>query len=133
MSNYPSIAPTSRSYSAGNWPVKNFSAQDGAEVRILYGSRRYNHSVSLTYENIPDTIAEQFMQHYFEQLGTYRTFAVAMDSSKITAGWGGSTNFYNAGTQTQYRYANPPALTSIYPGVSTMRIELVATLLPETT
>ena len=132
MSEYPSLAPTSRSYNAGNWPVKSFNAQDGVEVRILYGNRRYNHSVSLTYENISDTVAEQFMQHYFGQLGTYRTFAIAMDSSKITAGWEGSTDFYNAGVRTQYRYAKPPTLTSIYPGVSTMQVELVATLLPET-
>ena len=132
MSSYPSIAPTSRSYTAGNWPVKNFNAQDGAEVRILYGSRRYNHAVRLTYENIPDTIAELFMQHYFEQLGTYKTFGVAMDTTKITAGWEGSANFYNAGVRTQYRYANPPQMTSVYPGVSTMQIELLATLLPET-
>ena len=132
MSNYPSVAPTSRSYNAGNWPVKNFNAQDGAEVRILYGSRRYKHSVTLTYANIPDTTAEQFMQHYFEQLGTYKTFAIAMDASKVTAGWEGSTDFYNAGVRTQYRYANPPTMTSVYPGVSTIQIELLATLLPET-
>ena len=131
MSNYPAIAPTSRSYNAGNWPVKNFNAQDGAEVRILYGSRRYNHSVRLTYANIPDTTAEQFMQHYFEQLGTYKTFVIT--TGGVTAGWKGSSTFYNAGFRTQYRYASPPVLTSVYPGVSTMQVELVATLLPEST
>ena len=72
------------------------------------------------------------MQHYFEQLGTYKTFAVAMDTAKIVAGWKGSANFYNAGFRTQYRYAQPPVMRSVYPGVSTMQIELLATLLPET-
>lgn len=130
MSDYPSIVPTSRSYSAGNWPVKTFNAQDGVELRILYGSRRYNHSLSVTYENIPDTTAELFMQHYFEQLGTYKTFTVT--TGGITEGWKGSANFYNAGVRTQYRYASPPQMTSVYPGVSTMQVELLATLLPET-
>ncbi len=132
MSEYPSLAPTSRSYNAGNWPVKAFNSQNRVEVRILYGNKRFNHSVKLTYENIPDTTAELFMQHYFEQLGTYKTFAVAMDITKASAGWKGSSNFYNAGYRTQYRYAGPPQMTSVYPGVSTMQVELVATLLPET-
>ena len=130
MSGYPAIAPTSRVYGAGTWPVKNFNAQDGAEVRILYGNRRYNHSISLSYENISDTVAEQFMQHYFEQLGTYKTFTIT--TGGVTAGWKGSSTFYNAGFRTQYRYASPPVLTSVYPGVSTMQIELIASLLPET-
>jgi hypothetical protein len=131
MTSYPSITPTSRSFNAGNWPIKTFNAQDGAEVRILYGSLRYNHSMSLTYENIPDALAEQFMEHYFEQLGTYKTFAVAMDATKISAGWKGSSDFFNAGYRTQYRYAQPPVMRSVYPGVSTVQVELLATLLPE--
>lgn len=130
MSEYPAVAPTSRVYNAGNWPVKSFNAQDGVEVRIIYGSRRFNHSLKVTYENIPDATAELFLQHYFEQQGTYLTFAI--NTPAIRAGWEGSTDFFNAGVRTQYRYAGPPQMTSVYPGVSTMQVELVASLLPET-
>ena len=128
MTAFPSIAPTSRAYAAGNWPVKSYNAMDGVEVRILYGSRRFSHGFDLTYQNIPDAIAEQFLQHYFEQQGTYKTFAVA---TEVASGWAGSSDFFNAGVRTQYRYAEPPKQSSVYPGVSTIQIKLVATLLPE--
>ena len=128
MTAFPSIVPTSRAYSAGDWPVKAYNAMDGVEVRIMYGSRRFGHGFELTYENIPDAVAEQFLQHYFEQQGTYKTFAVA---SEVSKGWEGSSDFFNAGVRTQYRYAGPPKQSSVYPGVSTIQLQLVATLLPE--
>jgi len=128
MTAFPAITPTSRSYSAGNWPVKSFNAQDGVEVRILYGSRRFGHGFQLKYENIADSVAEQFLQHYFEQQGTYGTFAISADTVNA---WEGSADFFNAGIRTQYRYAEPPVQTSVYPGVSTISVTLIASLLPE--
>ena len=46
---YPDIRPTSRSFDPGNWPVRT-NAQNGAEVRLLYGSQRYN-KLQLSYQN----------------------------------------------------------------------------------
>ena len=37
---FPSLVPSTRTFDAGNWPVKTYKAQSGAEVRILYGNRR---------------------------------------------------------------------------------------------
>ena len=80
MTAFTSIAPSSRAYQAGDWPVKTFNAQDGAEVRILYGDKRYGHTLRLTYRNIPDTEAEKFLLHYFSQQGTYQSFALPASS-----------------------------------------------------
>jgi len=128
MTAYPAIAPSSRSYQAGDWPVKTFNAQDGAEVRILYGDKRFGHTLDLTYQNIPDTQAEEFMLHYFSVQGTYQTFALPT-SSGVAKGWEGNLSFYNAGYLTQWRYAGPPVLTSVRPGVSTVEIRFIAVLL----
>ena len=128
MTVYPSIAPSSRSYSAGDWPVKTFNAQDGAEVRILYGDKRYGHTLDLSYRNIPDVQAEEFLLHYFSVQGTYQSFALPASSS-VAKGWEGNLNFYNAGVLTQWRYAGPPVLTSVRPGVSTVNIQFIAVLL----
>ena len=49
---YPDIRPTSRSFDPGNWPVRSYNAQNGAEVRLLYGSQRYNLKLQLSYQNI---------------------------------------------------------------------------------
>ena len=129
MTDFPTIAPTSRSYDGGDWPVKAFKSQSGAEVRILYGDRRVGHSINLTYNNIPDATAEQFFAHYYEQQGTYKSFAVFPELN-LSKGWEGSEEFFRAGSAVQWRYAKAPQLTAVYPGVSTIQVELVATGLP---
>ena len=61
---FPSLTPSSRAFSPGNFPVKTFRAQSGAETRILYGSKRTGMGMSLTYKNVTDSQAEQFLDHY---------------------------------------------------------------------
>jgi hypothetical protein len=57
---FPTLQPTSRDFSPGDWPIKRYNSQSGAEVRILYGSRRTNAKLSLGYDNISDSNAQQF-------------------------------------------------------------------------
>ena len=52
---FPTLQPTSRDFSPGDWPIKRYNSQSGAEVRILYGSRRTNAKLSLGYDNISDS------------------------------------------------------------------------------
>ena len=63
---YPNFAPSSRSFDAGKYPVKTYQAQDGKELRILYGNKPTNKVMELEYANIDDTDADQFFQHYLE-------------------------------------------------------------------
>ena len=71
---FPTIPPTSRQYAAGDWPVRKFSAQNGSEVRLLYGDRRVGHTLTLQYENITDAQAERFFTDYNAQKGTFSVF-----------------------------------------------------------
>lgn len=123
---YPTIAPTSRQFSYGDWPVKKFQSQNGAEVRILYGNRRVGHELSLTYENIPDATAEQFLRHFESTKGTYETFTFPQPiTSHLGKGWKGA-EIFNAGVGVQWRYKDGPQVTSIYPGVSTVSVSFIA-------
>ena len=49
---FPTLKPTSREFNPGDWPIKRYNAQSGAEVRILYGNRRTNATLSLSYDKI---------------------------------------------------------------------------------
>jgi len=51
---FPTLAPSSRQFSLGEFPVKTFRAMDGYEVRLLYGSKLTKNQMSLTYNAIPD-------------------------------------------------------------------------------
>ena len=68
---FPALQPTSRDFTPGNWPVKSYKSQSGAEVRILYGDTRTNMELTLGYDNISDAQAQQFLTHYDETKGTY--------------------------------------------------------------
>lgn len=122
---FPTLRPSSRDFSPGDWPVKRYNAQSGAEVRILYGSQRTNAKLSLGYENISDTNAQLFLDDYAAQLGTLRTFTIP---SAVRAGWSGSTASLDAPTGTRWRYDAEPSVVSVRPGRSTVTVNLVAVL-----
>jgi len=123
---FPDLKPTSRQFDFGDWPVKTFRSQDGSETRILYGSQRTNMAMELSFENISDANAQLFFDHFLEVQGTYGPFSI---TSNTRAGWAGdSTTLGASAWSNQYRYAEPPSMTSTAPGRSTVRVRLIGVL-----
>lgn len=123
---FPTLRPTSRDFSAGDYPVKTFKAQNGVEARILYGSKRTGMEISLGYDNISDTTADDFVAHFDEVKGTFDTFTLPTD---VLTGWQGAASALDAsGTGNRWRYAEAPAVTSVRPGKSSVQIRLVGVL-----
>lgn len=126
---YPAIRPTARNYDPGNWPVRTYNSQNGAEIRILYGSKRFNVRLSLSYENIPDVKAAEFLAHYEETLGTYKTFAFSPDARvALFAGWTGTAGALEPPVGVDWRYESPPSMVAIRPGVSSISVSLVGVI-----
>lgn len=120
---FPSLVPTARTFNPGNFPVKTFQAQDGDEVRLLYGDKRFGMRMELTYENITDSQAEEFLTHFHDMKGTFTLFSI---NDETKAGWEGTSSELDAADDSSWRYAQPPQLNSIYPGVSTVKVSLIA-------
>lgn len=121
-------APSTREFGAGDFPVKQYLAQNGMSVRILYGSKRTGQQMTLQYSAIPDVDAEQFIEHYIEQKGTFGAWAMTLTAG-ARRGWGGDYETLGVvESGNRWRYASPPTLTSVYPGVSNVSISLVAVL-----
>ena len=121
---YPQLIPTSRSYDAGDFAVKKYSAQDGAEFRILYGDKRVGMTLQLTYSNITDAEADSFIDHYHSMQGTYQQFDVGPASR---GGYAGSFETFGATFWgSQWRYDSAPQLQSVYPGISSVTVTLKA-------
>ena len=120
---FPELKPTSRDFKPGTYAIKTFNAQSGAEVRILYGDTRTKMELSLGYDNISDTEAEQFLTHYDEIKGTFSTFGIPHIAK---FGWGGTAAAIGAfASGNTYRYADAPQVTSVRPGRSSVRVSLV--------
>jgi hypothetical protein len=125
---FPTLVPSSRAFDAGDWPIKTYKAQSGAEVRILYGNRRTNMTLALQYKNITDANAELFLDHFNEMLGTYTTFLIPTGDGART-GWTGNVDALGASTHgNRWRYAEPPTVDSVKPGISNVSVKLVGVL-----
>lgn len=122
---YPTLIPSARNYSSGDYPVKTFTSQSGAESRILYGSRRTGMTLELQYDNVTDANAELFLDHYDETLGSYTTFTLP---TAAFTGWSGNKDAIDAVTGNAWRYDGPPQVSNVRPGVSSVQIKLIGVL-----
>lgn len=120
---FPDIKPASREYSSGDWPIKRFESQSGSEVRILYGTRRVGAKLVLGYVNISDSAAQGFLTDYNSQYGTLRTFTLP---TSVFSGWAGTRGNIDAPPGTRWRYESEPRVQSVYRGLSSVQVTLVA-------
>ena len=128
---YPSsVKPTSRSVRLGDYPVRSFRAQNGKELRLLYGNRRSGQELELTYENISDSNVVGFTAHYEDMKGTHGSFDLPQ---VVFTGWnrvsgGSSGSPFQEPQNNLYRFADAPQITSVRPGVSTVVVRLVSVI-----
>ena len=127
---FPDSKPSSRSYVPGDFPIKRFVSQSGVETRVLYGSKETGAKLSLGYKNLEDSTADNFVGHYREMKGTYTTFDLSADTWNdiVRAGWTGNQDRIDAPSGTLWRYAKQPQVTSVKPGISNVKVDLVAVL-----
>lgn len=123
------LIPSSRSFDAGDWPVKRFRSQSGVEASVVYGSRRFGASLNLAYANVADADAELFLDHYVSVKGTSGTFFLGDRAAGqgVRSGWAGDLAALGADA-TAWRYAEPPTLEQVKPGVSTVTIKLLSVI-----
>lgn len=126
---FPTLAPSNRQFTLGEFPVKTFRALDGYEVRLLYGSKLTRSQMSLTYNAIPDQSAELFINHYQEVRGSFEAFEF-VDQKGPKTGWGADPQSIGAVSYgNKWRYESPPTVTSVRPGVSNVSVSLVSALI----
>ena len=126
---YPTIKPTARNYDPGDWPVRTFNAQNGTEIRILYGSKRFNVKLALSYSNISDAKAAEFLEHYEETLGTYKIFVFSPEARvALLAGWTGTAGALAPPIGVDWRYESPPSMVAVRPGVSSISVSLIGVI-----
>jgi hypothetical protein len=120
----PNLRPSSRTFTPGDYPVKTFRSQNGAEARILYGNKRIGGTLELTYQNISDADADLFMSGYDAAKGTFLAFDLP-DNARI--GWTGNASTFVPQAGLRYRYSESPKIESIKRGRSTVTVQLVVT------
>lgn len=120
----PDLRPSSRSFTPGDYPVKIFRSQSGAEARILYGNKRVGGTLELTYQNISDADANLFLTNFDAAKGTFTSFDLPANA---VAGWSAGASSFVPQAGLRYRYAESPDISSIKPGRSTVTVRLIVT------
>ena len=133
---FPNITPSRRSYTPGTYPTREFQGLNGAVTTLQYGTHLVDSKLEMTFENIPDAKAWEIFEHYEAVNGgrdnetderDYIVFNPATQPNAL-AGIGYESLRKQIGEQfvdkLRYRYASPPTITSVFPNVSTVTVEL---------
>jgi len=136
---FPSIKPSSRSYSPGEYPQTNFEAQNGVKTIMRYGKNRVNATLTLGFSNITDSQVGLILANYDDVNSDWDY--VKFSSANGTAGIvdPDSGNFLTKEIEgddgtgrtrlgLKWRYSGPPSVTSTFKGMSNVSCSFVACL-----
>ena len=129
---FPTIKPSSRSYTPGTYPQVEFVAQNGAKTVLRYGNKKVDAKLSLGFTNITDSQASEILDLYEEVNSDYDY--ISFTSANALAGVNSSNLINNMaekdsnGVKLRYRFDGPPSVSSVRPGRSNVQCKFVACL-----
>ena len=129
---FPTIKPSSRSYTPGTYPQVEFVAQNGAKTVLRYGNKKVDAKLSLGFTNITDSQASEILDLYEEVNSDYDY--ISFTSANALAGINSSSLVNNMaekdsnGVKLRYRFDGPPTVSSVRPGRSNVQCKFVACL-----
>lgn len=129
MAAFPSIKPTERSFTLGEYPTKTYRALSGKVIRRSFGNRPFGATLELVFENVTETVLKQIFDHYHAQQGTSAGFVLP---NAVFAGLEANSTLLaqlKAGTPSgggmQWFYAETPSVESVYRNLSTISVSLI--------
>jgi len=127
---FPTIKPTSRSYSPGTYPSTDFESLDGTKTHLRYGNKRVNATLQLGFSNISDADAALILDNYVQVNGdwNYVTFNRGFATSGMEPSDLRDYMRETGGSGLKWRYSGPPSVTSTFKGLSNVSCSFVACL-----
>lgn len=130
---FPQITPSARSFDPGTFPQTVFEAQNGATSVMRYSNKRVNAKLTLSFQNITNDKVKEIIENYISVNDDwdYVFFANGDPVLKgLDAESGVTLKGYLAGQPggLRWRYTEPPKVTSVFPGVSSVECSFNAYL-----
>lgn len=118
---FPSLRPTTRSYSPGVYPTKVYRSLAGTTFKRSFGNKPSAHRMSVSFVNIPDSTTEQILAHYYATSAGFERFSLP---STMFAGMSDNLRtLVRSPDGIKWQYASPPAVESVYIDRSTVTVE----------
>jgi len=121
MATFPTIIPTTRLYTQGDFPNAIQSSSSGATTGFRRGNRRINQTLQLTFDNLSETQVNLIRTHYDGQSGSFEIFYLSSST------WNGYTSPPVAlVSDFAWLYANAPTISDGIVSKWNVEIELVS-------
>ena len=121
MATFPSLTPTTRLYTPGDFPSAIQSSSSGTTTGFRRGNRRINQTLQLTFDNLTETQVNLIRTHYDGQSGSFEIFYLSSST------WNGYTSPPVAlVSDFAWLYANAPTISDGIVSKWNVEIELVS-------
>lgn len=118
---FPAVKPSSRAWTPGSFPSRTFNTLSGNETRILLGAKPVGASLSITFNNLRESVIAQITNHFFVAKGSYETFGLPSATFAGMSSFDGVTPSGFA-----WRYASPPSVDWVSPGIGNVSVSFLA-------
>tara|TARA_R100001463_G_scaffold44683_2_gene92642 strand:+ start:925 stop:1332 length:408 start_codon:yes stop_codon:yes gene_type:complete len=121
------IPPSSRSFTAGEYPQSVFESQNGSKTVIRYGNKAVNAKLTLGFTNISDSDADRILTNYRRVNSGWDN--VVFGTTRGMQGIGDKelrAEIYGESEGVRWRYSGPPSITSVQPGINNVSCKFVA-------
>lgn len=108
MATFPTLTPSGRTFTPGEYPHTPFNTISGWQNRVRHSNVMLASQVQLSFIALTEAEMLSILSHYQGQLGTYESFDLP------TAAWSGGTAAEYQLTGYLWRYTEPPIVDDVY-------------------
>ena len=123
MAVFPSYIPARRNFTPGIFPQKTFRTLGGIIARRTFGNVAYGAKLELEFTNITDDKVQAIIAHY--QFQTQRNQRFQLPDTVVAGMSNALATSVKAVSTLRWEYESPPAIESIFPGISVVSLTLI--------
>lgn len=126
MAAFPEVTPSSMDFTAPEFPIKTNTSLSGVVSRRAFGNRGSKAVLSLSFDNLPDATAVEFLNSWKLAKGQLESLSLP---SIVFNGASSELSSYlsSGGDALTWHFSEPPQLQRVKPGISSVRVVLEAT------
>jgi hypothetical protein len=111
MTTFPSLKPSGRTFTPGEYPHTPFNAYNGFQNRVRHSNVMLASRIRLSFNALTESNMLSILNHYQGQFGTYLSFDL---SAAVWAGVTTVSDYQLSGYL--WRYVEPPSVEDVYAG-----------------
>jgi hypothetical protein len=108
MTTFPTLTPSGRAFTPGEYPHTSFQAYNGLAGRVRHSNVMLTSQLRLTFTALTEADMLSILSHYNGQYGTYSSFGLP------SAVWAGAAQADYELANYRWRYIDSPVVEDVY-------------------